>query len=133
MSTSSLFLQNVRPMGGPACDLLIEQGRIAAMGTSLPLPEGAERIDGGGQLLLPGLVESHTHLDKTLWGQPWRPNSAGPTLKDYIANERRVLREIEAPISERAGALLEQCIADHGEFAYGDILGYVGDQPPEPA
>ncbi|WP_312588303.1 amidohydrolase family protein [Comamonas terrigena] len=88
MSTSSLFLQNVRPMGGPACDLLIEQGRIAAMGTSLPLPEGAERIDGGGQLLLPGLVESHTHLDKTLWGQDWYVNEVGNQLVDKINNER---------------------------------------------
>ncbi|MGH8436515.1 MAG: amidohydrolase, partial [Pseudomonas sp.] len=33
------------------------------------------------------------------------------TLKDYIANERRVLREIDAPIAARAGALLENCIA----------------------
>ncbi|MDH1702729.1 amidohydrolase family protein [Comamonas terrigena] len=88
MSTSSLLLQNVRPMGGPACDLLIEQGRIAAMGTSLPLPEGAERIDGGGQLLLPGLVESHTHLDKTLWGQDWYVNEVGNQLVDKINNER---------------------------------------------
>src|SRR5262249_51295017 len=56
-------------------------------------------------------VESHVHLDKTLWGMPWRPHSAGATLKDLIANERRVLREINVPIAKRAGALLETCIA----------------------
>jgi cytosine deaminase len=61
--------------------------------------------------MLPGLVEAHTHLDKTLWGLPWRPNSAGPRLVDYIENERRVRREIGVPVGVRAAALLEQMIA----------------------
>ncbi|WP_435606270.1 amidohydrolase family protein [Pseudomonas knackmussii] len=109
--THRYWLRNVRPFGNAAEDFLIHDGRIAER-----RPASAEAlqpgdIDGAGQLLLPPLVESHCHLDKTLWGQPWRPNSAGPTLKDYIANERRVLREIEAPIAARAAALLEQCIA----------------------
>src|SRR5690606_571455 len=32
-------------------------------------------------------------------------------LKDYIDNERRILRGINVPIAQRAGALLEHCIA----------------------
>jgi cytosine deaminase len=44
--------------------------------------------DGGGALLLPGLVEGHTHLDKTLWGLPWYRNEVGPALTDKIDNER---------------------------------------------
>lgn len=78
-------------------------------------------IDAGGQLLLPALVESHAHPDKTLWGQPYRPNTAGPTLKDYIENERRILREITAPIAARAGALLEHCIAQGSLYFRGHI------------
>jgi cytosine deaminase len=46
-------------------------------------------VQGEGALLLPGLVESHTHLDKTLWGLPWYVNEVGPRLEDRIANERR--------------------------------------------
>ena len=38
-------------------------------------------------------------------------NSAGPTLKDYIANERRILATVTTPILKRAGGLLEHCIA----------------------
>jgi len=105
------WLRNVRLCSGEMQDVLIQQGRIAKYRATsgAPLQEG-ER-EAGGQLLLPPLVESHCHLDKTLWGQPWRPNSAGPTLQDYIDNERRVLREVKAPIEQRASALLEQCIA----------------------
>ncbi|MGH8435912.1 MAG: cytosine deaminase, partial [Pseudomonas sp.] len=107
----SRWLRNIRPYGGAAEDFRIEAGRIAERRPASNAPLAAEDSDGQNQLLTPALVESHIHLDKTLWGQPWRPNSAGPTLKDYIANERRVLREIDAPIAARAGALLENCIA----------------------
>ncbi|BAN46246.1 amidohydrolase family protein [Metapseudomonas resinovorans] len=105
------WLRNVRPFGGAAEDFRIDQGRFAERRPASSTPLAAGDIDGAGQLLTCALVESHIHLDKTLWGQPWRANSAGPTLKDYIANERRVLREVTAPIAERAGALLENCIA----------------------
>ena len=88
MSHPHLLLQNVRPMGQSTCDLLIADGRIAAVGPSLSAPEGAERIDGQGELLLPGLIESHTHLDKTLWGQDWYVNAVGNQLTDKIDNER---------------------------------------------
>ena len=39
-------------------------------------------------LVLPGLVEAHAHLDKSLWGMGWRPNDAGPRLIDKVDNER---------------------------------------------
>lgn len=109
--THPRWLRNVRPYGAPAEDLLIDNGRFTQRRPASTRERLATDIDGQNQLLTAALVESHVHLDKTLWGQPWRPNSAGPTLKDYIANERRVLREVEAPIAHRAGALLENCIA----------------------
>ncbi|MFP3518059.1 amidohydrolase family protein [Pseudomonas sp. SIMBA_077] len=105
------WLRNVRPYGSNAEDFLIENGLFKQRRPASSAALCATDIDGQHQLMTPALVESHAHLDKTLWGQPWRPNSAGPTLKDYISNERRVLSEIQSPIAERAGALLENCIA----------------------
>ena len=101
----------MRPYGLAAQDLLVDNGLFIQRRPASNAAPTATDIDGQDQLLTPALVESHVHLDKTLWGQPWHSNSAGPTLKDYIANERRVLREVQSPISERAGALLENCIA----------------------
>lgn len=76
-------LKNVRPMGAPATDLYIADGRFAASA------EG-EVIDCGGRILFPGLVEAHTHLDKSLLGLPWYRNEVGPRLIDKITNEREV-------------------------------------------
>ena len=84
-----LLLRNVRPLGAPAVDVLVRGGVIAAIGPGLGADSAVPVEEGGGALLLPGLVESHTHLDKTLWGLPWYVNEVGSRLQDRIANERR--------------------------------------------
>jgi imidazolonepropionase-like amidohydrolase len=52
--------------------VLIENGRIQSAGAGLAIPAGAEVIDLGGAMLLPGLADSHTHLlqnyDKRIGG-----------------------------------------------------------------
>ncbi len=108
---SDLLLRRVRPHGGAATDVLIRGGRIAAIGPQTQLPAGVEAIDGGGELLLPGFVDGHVHLDKILWGLPWRRHSAGPTLAELIANERRERHAIGVPVAERAGNLIRQMVA----------------------
>ncbi len=91
--SQDLLITNVRPMAGPATDLLIRGGRIAALG-STPESEGTERIDGAGAILLPGLVECHTHLDKSLLGMDWYRNEGRSSLADIIENERAMRRKL---------------------------------------
>ncbi|MGO4257490.1 dihydroorotase [Marmoricola sp. RAF53] len=55
------LIQNVRPLGGDAVDLLLADGVIAEIGTGLDA-DGAEVVDGSGLIALPGLVDLHTHL-----------------------------------------------------------------------
>ena len=43
------------------CDLLTQNGRIAAIGQQLAPPDGAEVVEGRGHLLMPGLVNAHFH------------------------------------------------------------------------
>ncbi|TXH42936.1 MAG: dihydroorotase [Actinobacteria bacterium] len=52
-------LKNVRPLGGDAVDVRIEDGVIAEVGIGL---DDAEVVEGNGAVLLPGLVDLHTHL-----------------------------------------------------------------------
>ncbi len=42
--------------------VLVEGSRIKAVGSGLQVPAGAEVIDLGDATLLPGLIDSHTHL-----------------------------------------------------------------------
>lgn len=83
-----LFLKNIRPCGAAATHMLIKNGTIAAIGHDIAPPAGIPVEDGGGAILLPGLVEAHTHLDKSLLGRPWYVNEVGPRLLDKIDNER---------------------------------------------
>ena len=43
-------------------EILVDGERIAAVGTSVTHPAGAEVIDLGGTTLLPGLIDAHVHL-----------------------------------------------------------------------
>ena len=42
--------------------ILIEDGRIKAIGADLEIPEEAEVYDYGEKTILPGLIDAHTHL-----------------------------------------------------------------------
>ena len=85
---STLLIRDVRPLGGTRADMLIRDGRFAAIGSALDSPPDAHVIEGAGMLALPGLIEGHTHLDKTLGGLPFYRNANGPGLADKIDNER---------------------------------------------
>jgi len=73
--------------------MLVRDGRIARIGASLAVEPGVTEEACEGAIALPGLVEAHTHLDKSLWGMGWREHQAGPGLRDKIDNERRLRRE----------------------------------------
>jgi cytosine deaminase len=93
MASGNLLLTNVRPLGGAATDMLVRDGRIVGLGTRLAEP-GIPEVLGEGRIVLPGLVEAHTHLDKSLLGLPWYRNAVGPRLIDKIENERAMKRSL---------------------------------------
>jgi len=43
-------------------DVLIDEGRVAALGPHLKIPAGATKIDATGRLVLPGFVDLHVHF-----------------------------------------------------------------------
>ncbi|WP_116452888.1 dihydroorotase [Blastococcus litoris] len=58
---TNYLIKGARPYGGDAADILVKDGRIAAIGDSLSAT-GAEVVDAAGLIALPGLVDLHTHL-----------------------------------------------------------------------
>jgi len=63
--------------------ILLEHGKIAAIGVALKIPENAKVIDGSHQYLIPGLVDSHVHLENS-------PND----LLLYLANGVTFIRDM---------------------------------------
>ena len=62
-ATGTLLVTGVRPYGeGDPVDILVIDGVITEIGTGLEAPAEAERVDGGGGIVLPGFVDLHTHL-----------------------------------------------------------------------
>jgi cytosine/creatinine deaminase len=112
---SDLLVRGGRLWGGNGqVDILMRDGVVERVEPGLaPATDapGAEVIDVRDRLVLPGLVEAHCHLDKTLYGGTWVPHSAGDTLADRIGNERRRRRELGLPDVDRVTALLERMVA----------------------
>lgn len=94
--TESYLLQNVRPLGGNTVDLLIVDGHIAAIAPTLVPDATTKCLAGQNQLLLPGLVNAHAHIDKNLLGLGWHKNQTPEPrrIRDYVDNERRLRREL---------------------------------------
>ena len=90
-----------------AAVLVDAAGRIAAVGPDrdVPAPEGAERLDLGRAVLLPGLINSHTHLELTGF-EAAAPEAGFP---EWI---RRIRALKEARTAEEYRAAARRGIAD---------------------
>ena len=106
-----LLLRNLRLPDGRRTDIFVRDGRIAEIEDGLSPPSGAELVDGDGRLVLSGLVDGHTHIDKTLFGLPWTPHPAGPDRESRIETEKRLRGDFSMSVEERAEALLRHMIA----------------------
>ena len=93
MTTVDAFLTNCRPAGGRLVDIGIVDGKIAIVGEGATpaLSNSAPALDIGGDLVLPGLVDGHMHLDKSLTGLPWMGHGVGPTRMNRVATDKTIL------------------------------------------
>ncbi len=77
------------PIAGPEIDdgiLLIEAGKIVALGAtaSMTIPAGVTTVDARGRVIMPGLVDSHSHIGE----------AAGADSSSPIQPEVRVMDAI---------------------------------------
>ena len=92
---SRLLIDNVRPFHsqrgavGPLSRIVVEDRRIVEVTPEPRRVDGARRIDGGGRVALPGLIDAHVHVTAymhDLTGQALKP----PSL--IVAESSRILR-----------------------------------------
>jgi cytosine/adenosine deaminase-related metal-dependent hydrolase len=105
----SLLIRDVRPWGGDAVDLVIEDGIIASIRPHDPSSTGG--VDGRGRLALPSFSDVHVHLDSTRIGLPFRPHTGAPGVWAMMMNDRQHWRETEVPHAEVVAGTLERMIA----------------------
>ncbi|WP_076866595.1 amidohydrolase family protein [Bradyrhizobium mercantei] len=114
MPADKLFI-NARLGDGTRRDILVRGGRIVAIEASGARPVGAEVVDLGNALVVPGFVEGHIHLDTSFYGDSWRPHR--PCTNGFDVHERVAFQAenlaAAAPMDVRARNQLDLCIG-HG-------------------
>ncbi|MEU5217745.1 amidohydrolase [Streptomyces sp. NPDC020807] len=108
--TATVF-HDVRPFGGPARDLVAVDGVLVADVSEVPADAVVERVDGGGRLALPTLVDAHIHPDKTSWGEPWHTRRPARGIAEYVAGDVELARALPTPVGERALRLMSHAAA----------------------
>jgi cytosine/adenosine deaminase-related metal-dependent hydrolase len=64
----------------PRADVLVVDGRIAAVGGKLESPQGTQEIDARGGIVMPGMIDTHRHM----WQTAMRGYGADWTLTQYF-------------------------------------------------
>lgn len=107
-----MLIRDVRPWGGSASDVVIEDGRIGAVRPhDRTVPLGAGDVDGRGRLLLPSFSDVHVHLDSTRLGLPFREHTGAPGVWAMMLNDRAHWRNTDVPHAEIVAGTLERMIA----------------------
>ena len=124
-------------------DMLVADGRVAAIGSALPI-DADEDVDCGGRLLLPGGVDVHTHLDAPQMGTTTaddfesgtRAAACGgtTTIVDFALQEKgQRIPETLAAYHEKADGRaavdygFHIAVTDLYDGAIADLGGVVGD------
>lgn len=108
------------PIAHHNCDVLIEDGRIAAVGPNLLAPAGTTLLDASHSIVLPGFVDTHRHV----WQAVLRSIAVDMDLPEYFALVRQHLGPRFRPEDVRAantlGALecLDGGVTTVQDFAY---------------
>lgn len=112
MTPDGTVFTNALMPDGRGADIVVRAGRFAAIGPAAAEAPGAI-VDLEGRLVLPGFIDGHIHLDKSMirdrW-QPHRPYRDGFSVAERVAIEKAVLGQA-APVARRAADLLETVIA----------------------
>jgi imidazolonepropionase-like amidohydrolase len=65
MTTFAITNAQVWPVSGPIIEkgtVVVEKGKIRAVGKDVKIPKGAEVIDAKGGALIPGIIDCHSHI-----------------------------------------------------------------------
>src|SRR5664279_1512881 len=90
MTSLAITGAHVVPIEGEPFDgtVLITDGRIAALGAAVTVPDDARVLDAGGRWLLPGFIDAHTHLGLHEEGEGWAGSDTNELTGPVTASVR---------------------------------------------
>ncbi|MES5045898.1 amidohydrolase family protein [Rhizobium nepotum] len=114
MNTTKTVFTNAKIAGGLLRDVHVKAGRIISIEPAGSDTASASIIDIAEDLLVPGFVEGHIHLDTSFYGDKWMPHR--PCTNGFDVHERVAFQAenmaIAAPMDKRARDQLDLCIGN---------------------
>jgi len=74
--------------------VLVREGKIAAVGKDLEIPPEAEVIDATGKVVMPGLIDAHSHVGIVPEGLDWEYSDANE-ITDPVTPQLRAIDAID--------------------------------------
>ena len=110
------------PVDGPEIPngvLVVHQGRIAAVGDagSARIPAGAQRRDVTGKVILPGLVDTHSHI-----GSPEGADASAPLQADVRVLDSVDVRSADIQKAQAGGITTANVMPGSGHLLSGQTL-----------
>jgi imidazolonepropionase-like amidohydrolase len=140
-ASASLLLGSVSLLGSPLCAqviairagavidpahgssakdqiILVEKGKILAVGAGIAIPAGAEVIDLSHEWVAPGLIDAHTHMTLTEIG-------GDAPFESFYLNQSSTLRALRglhnATLVLQAGFTTLRDVGNSAEWAMSDV------------
>ncbi len=114
MSAVETVFTNAKLADGTLKNIVVRDGRIAAIEPASSREGAKDVVDIGGALLVPSFVEGHIHLDTSFYGDKWIPHK--PCTNGFDVHERVAFQAenmaAAAPMDERARNQLDLCISN---------------------
>ncbi|NTF34474.1 amidohydrolase family protein [Rhizobium skierniewicense] len=111
--TKTVFT-NARLADGMSYDIGVDNGRIVSIDPAGLKAALEPTVDLAGELLVPGFVEGHIHLDTSFYGDTWIPHR--PCTNGFDVHERVAFQAqnmaVAAPMDRRARDQLDLCIGN---------------------
>lgn len=98
--------------------ILVEKGKISAVGAGIAIPAGAEVIDLSHEWVTPGLIDAHTHMTLTETG-------GDAPFESFYLNQSSTLRGLRglhnATLVLQAGFTTLRDVGNSAEWAMSDV------------
>jgi imidazolonepropionase-like amidohydrolase len=113
---------HIIPIAGPEINngvLVVSNGKIVAIGAagSVTIPTGAKTVDATGKIIMPGLVDSHSHI-----GEPEGGDASSPIQPDVRVLDSINVRDAHIEKARAGGVTTANVMPGSGHLSSGQTL-----------